>query len=69
MTPPVPRKRFTVLDYPDGRFAIGYEGQDLPYRPFDRLQKVDGRLLPGAVPIDEFSLETDGARPRVPLRA
>jgi hypothetical protein len=35
------RKRVTVIDYPDGRLAIQDEGRDLPYRIFDKLQKVD----------------------------
>jgi hypothetical protein len=30
-------KRVTVLDYPDGRIKIRYEGRDLAYREFDRL--------------------------------
>jgi hypothetical protein len=38
---PLARKRVTVLDYPDGRLAIRHNGIDLPYRIFDRLQKVD----------------------------
>lgn len=35
------RKRVTVFDYPDGRVVIRHEGRDLPYRTFDKLQKVD----------------------------
>ena len=35
------RQRVTVIDYPDGRFAIRHEGRDLLYRVFDKLQKVD----------------------------
>jgi hypothetical protein len=38
---PLARKRVTVLDYPDGRLSIQYEGRELPYRTFDKLQKVD----------------------------
>ena len=41
ITKPLARQRVTVIDYPDGRFAIRYEGRDLPYRIFDKLQKVD----------------------------
>ena len=41
VTRPLARKRVQVIDYPDGRFAIRHEGQDLPYRTFDRLQQVD----------------------------
>ena len=35
------RQRVTILDYPDGRLAIRHKGRDLPYRTFDKLQKVD----------------------------
>ena len=31
----------TILDYPDGRIAIRHKGRDLPYRIFDKLQKVN----------------------------
>jgi transposase len=41
ITRPLARKRVTVLDYPDGRLAIRHNGIDLPYRTFDRLQRVD----------------------------
>ncbi|MGP0104601.1 ISNCY family transposase [Rhodoblastus sp.] len=41
VTRPLARKRVTVHDYPDGRIAIRFEGRDLPYRIFDKLQKVD----------------------------
>jgi hypothetical protein len=40
VTRPLARKRVTVYDYPDGRLAIRHEGRDLPYRTFDKLQKV-----------------------------
>jgi hypothetical protein len=33
-------KRVTVYDYPDGRLVIRYEGQDLPYRTFDKIRQV-----------------------------
>lgn len=35
------RKRVTVVNYPDGRFAIRYRGQDLPLRVFGKLGRVD----------------------------
>jgi len=35
------RQRVMVIDYPDGRVAIRHKGVDLPYRTFDRLQKVN----------------------------
>ena len=41
LTRPLARQRVTVYDYPDGRVAIRYEGRDLPYKVFDKLQKVD----------------------------
>jgi hypothetical protein len=33
-------RRVNVIDYPDGRIAIRYEGRDLPYREFDKLTHV-----------------------------
>ena len=30
-------KRVTVVDYPDGRIAIRYKGEDLAYRTFDKI--------------------------------
>jgi hypothetical protein len=35
------RKRVTVIDYPDGRLAIRYNGVDLPYRTFDKRPQVN----------------------------
>ena len=35
------RQRVTVVNYPDGRFAIRHNGLDLPFRVFDKLAKVD----------------------------
>src|ERR1700686_4975292 len=35
------RKRVTVIDYPDGRLAIRYNGVDLPYRPLDKRPQVN----------------------------
>jgi hypothetical protein len=35
------RRRVTVVNYPDGRFAIRHKGLDLPFRVFDKLRKVD----------------------------
>jgi hypothetical protein len=35
------RKRVTVVNYPDGRFAIRHRGLDLPFRVFDELRRVD----------------------------
>ena len=33
-------RRVTVIDFPDGRIKIRYEGRDLVYREFDKLQHV-----------------------------
>ena len=35
------RKRVTVIDYPDGRLVIRYNGIDLPYRIFDKRLQVN----------------------------
>ena len=35
------RKRVTVIDYPNGRLAIRYNGVDLPYRTFDKRPQVN----------------------------
>ena len=35
------QQRVTVVNYPDGRFAIRHNGLDLPFRIFDKLGKVD----------------------------
>jgi Winged helix-turn helix len=34
-------KRVTVIDHPDGRLAIRYNGVELAYRIFDKIQQVD----------------------------
>ncbi len=34
-------KRVTVVDYPDGRIAIRYKGEDLAYRTFDKIRTVN----------------------------
>lgn len=40
-------KRVNVIDYPDGRIAIRYEGRDLAYREFDKLTQVhQGEVVP-----------------------
>ena len=41
ITRPLARQRVTVVNYPDGRFAIRHKGLDLPFRVFDKLRKVD----------------------------
>jgi len=39
------RKKVDVVNYPDGRFAIQFEGTPLPFRVFDKIQTV----APGAI--------------------
>ena len=39
------RKRVTVVDYYDGSIKIKHNGQDLPYRKFDKIRRVN----PGAI--------------------
>ena len=41
VTRPLTRQRVTIVDYPDGRIAIRHKGRDLPFRTFDKLQKVN----------------------------
>jgi transposase len=41
------RRRVTVVNYPDGRFAIRHRGLDLPFRVFDKLRKVDQAAIVG----------------------
>jgi hypothetical protein len=36
-------KRVTVIDCPDGRLTIRYNGVDLPYRTFDNRPQVKPR--------------------------
>src|SRR5208282_798625 len=39
------RKKVEVVNYPDGRFAVRFNGTALPCRTFDKIQTVE----PGAV--------------------
>jgi hypothetical protein len=41
LTRTLARKRVTVVNYPDGRFAVRHRDLDLPFRVFDKLRKVD----------------------------
>ena len=34
------RKKVEVVNYPDGRFAVQFEGTSLPFRVFDKIQTV-----------------------------
>ena len=34
------RKKVEVVNYPDGRFAVQFEGVSLPFRVFDKIQTV-----------------------------
>jgi hypothetical protein len=35
------RKTVNVVNYPDGRFAVQFEGISLPFRKFDKIQTVE----------------------------
>src|ERR1700688_3208350 len=39
------RKKVDVVNYPDGRFTVQFEGTSLPFRVFDKIQTV----APGAI--------------------
>ena len=39
------RKKVEVVNYPDGRFAVQFDGTSLPFRVFDKIQTVE----PGAI--------------------
>jgi hypothetical protein len=39
------RKKVDVVNYPDGRFTVQFEGTPLPFRVFDKIQTV----MPGAI--------------------
>jgi hypothetical protein len=39
------RKKVEVVNYPDGRFAVQFNGAALPFRMFDKIQTVE----PGAI--------------------
>ena len=39
------RKKVDVVNYPDGRFAVQFEGMPLSFRVFDKIQTVQ----PGAI--------------------
>jgi hypothetical protein len=41
ITRPLARQRVIIVDYPDGRIAVQHNGRNLPYRTFDKLQKVN----------------------------
>ena len=34
------RKKVDVVNYPDGRFTVQFEGATLPFRVFDKIQTV-----------------------------
>src|SRR5207248_10064173 len=38
---PATGKRVAVVDYPDGRLSVRYDGVELAYRTFDKIQQVD----------------------------
>ena len=65
------RQRVVVCDYPDGRLAIKHKGRELPYRVFDKRQRVNQaaivenkRLGPVLAYIAERQTELDMSRSR-----
>jgi hypothetical protein len=34
------RRKVEVVNYPDGRFAVQFNGRSLPFRMFDKIQTV-----------------------------
>ena len=76
VTRPLARQRVTVCDYPDGRLAIKHKGRELPYRVFDKRQRVNQaaivenkRLGPVLAYIAERQTELDMSRSkRAPSR-
>jgi hypothetical protein len=42
-------KKIEMVNYPDGRFAVGHQGIALPFRVFDKIQTVaPGATTPAA---------------------
>jgi hypothetical protein len=39
------RKKVDVVNYPDGRFAVQYEGTPLPFKVFDTIQTVEAGTI------------------------
>jgi hypothetical protein len=39
------RKKVDVVNYPDGRFAVQFEGVSLPFRVFDKIQTVQSGAI------------------------
>src|SRR4051795_9587828 len=76
VTRPLARQRVMVCDYPDGRLAIKHKGRELPYRVFDKRQRVNQaaivenkRLRPVLAYIAERQKELDMSRSkRAPSR-
>jgi hypothetical protein len=42
---PLAGKRVTIVNYPDGRFAVQHQGMTLPYRVFDKLRTVNSAAI------------------------
>ena len=76
VTRPLARQPVMVCDYPDGRLAIKHKGRELPYRVFDKRQRVNQaaivenkRLGPVLAYIAERQKELDTSRSkRAPSR-
>ena len=71
VTRPLARQRVMVCDYPDGRLAIKHKGRELPYRVFDKRQRVNQaavvenkRLGPVLAYIAERQRDLDMSRSR-----
>src|SRR6476659_9188089 len=47
------RRKVDVVNYPDGRFAVQFNGRSLPFRMFDKIQTVP----PGTI-VDNKRLST-----------
>jgi hypothetical protein len=39
------RKKVDVVNYPDGRFTVQFEGTSLPFRVFDKIQTVTPAVI------------------------
>lgn len=39
------RKKVEIVNYPDGRFAVQFNGTTLPFRTFDKIQTVDAGAI------------------------
>ena len=70
-------KRLTIVDYPDGRLAIRYQGVELAYRTFDKIRQVsqaaivENKRLGAALAFireQQLRRETEASQRRAPRR-